>query len=358
MRLDRRRFLAGATAATAVATIGMPAVRGAEKRSLKVGAYGGVFKDTFEASILPDFTKATGIETETVAEPSGEAWVVQLDQAGKSGIAPADVSIVAQSDMARGETVDLWQSFDLTKIPGAKYIKPEFNHKAADGKINGIGAVCWYITLVSNTKAYPTAPTSWAEFWNPKNKDSLGLLALASNSYLLDITAATFFGGNEMLDTKDGVEKAITKLSELKANVKLWYRDEAQFEQEFRSGEIPMGQYYHDVTGLAIKDGFPVRSTFPKEGGVIEWGCWAMSKASKKMEEAQVFIDYMSQPAIQSAIARKIGVAPLVDRKLLDLTDAEFAAVSSDIKPIVPRFSLYLKSGDYIDQRWAEAITG
>ena len=56
------------------------------------------------------------------------------------------------------------------------------------------------------------------------------------------------------------------KIAELKPNVKLWYRDEAQFEQALKSGEIPMGQYYHDVTGLAAADGHPGALDLP-EGG-------------------------------------------------------------------------------------------
>ena len=45
-----------------------------------------------------------------------------------------------------------------------------------------------------------------------------------------------------------------------------------------------MGQYYHDVTGLAAADGQPVRSTFPKEGGIQDSGNWVLTKASKKVE--------------------------------------------------------------------------
>jgi putative spermidine/putrescine transport system substrate-binding protein len=359
MALDRRRFLAGASAATAIAAIGMPAVHAGPKRSLKIGAYGGYFQDTFVASIYPDFTKATGIEVEPIAEPTGEAWVVQLDSAAKSGIAPADVSIIANADLLRGSSTSLWAALDVAKIPNSKFIKPNFMYRSKDGQLNAVGAVSWYITLVTNTQAYPTAPTSWTELWNPKNKDRLGLLALASNSYLLDIAAQTFFGGTEMLSGKEGIDKAIAKVAELKPNVKLWYRDEAQFEQALKSGEVPMGQYYHDVTGLAVKDGFPVRSSFPKEGAVVEWGCWGVSKASKKLDEAHIFIDYMSQPKIQSALARTVGVAPVVERSLLDLTDAEFHAVSSDIKPIVPRYDIYVSAmNDYISQKWSEAITG
>ena len=135
--------------------------------------------------------------------------------------------------------------------------------------------------------------------------------------------------------------KAFEKLAEVKPNVRLWYRDEAQFEQALKSGEIPMGQYYHDVTGLAAADGHPVRSTFPKEGGILDSGNWVLSRASTKVDEAHVFIDYMSQPSVQGLMSRKVGTAPTLKRDVLDLTPEEFAAVSSDIAPIIPRYDLY-----------------
>ena len=138
--------------------------------------------------------------------------------------------------------------------------------------------------------------------------------------------------------------------------MRLWYRDEAQFEQALKSGEIPMGQYYHDVTGLAASQGNPVRSTFPKEGGVSDSGAWAVSRASQKLEEALVFIDYMSQPSIQSLMSRKVGTAPTIKRELTDLTDEEFAAVSSDIPPILPRYDLYVAKSDMLNQLWTEMI--
>ncbi len=140
--------------------------------------------------------------------------------------------------------------------------------------------------------------------------------------------------------------------------MRLWYRDEAQFEQALKSGEIPMGQYYHDVTGLAAADGNPVRSTFPKEGGILDSGSWAVSRASKKSEEAHVFIDYMSQPAIQATLSRKVGTSPTVKRDLLDLKPEEFAAVSSDIEPIIPRYDLQTSKADWLNQKWTELIVG
>ncbi|MFN2327190.1 MAG: extracellular solute-binding protein, partial [Gemmatimonadales bacterium] len=138
----------------------------------------------------------------------------------------------------------------------------------------------------------------------------------------------------------------------------LWYRDEGQFQQALETGEIPMGQYYHDVTGLAAADGKPVRSTFPEEGAVLDSGSWVVSSASDAIEASQVFIDYMAQPAIQAKLSRFVGTAPTVPRDMTDLTDEEFAAVSSDIQPILPRYDLYVDRADWVNQKWSEMVTG
>ena len=60
----------------------------------------------------------------------------------------------------------------------------------------------------------------------------------------------------------------------------------------------------------------------------------------------------------QREIAFHIGTAPTVHRKLLDLTDAEFGAVASDIPPILPRYDMYEKRGDWLNQKWSEMIVG
>jgi len=354
--LSRRSVLGAGVAGAAL--LAMPAVLRAQDKSLKVGVYGGYFKKSFDEHIFPEFTKASGIAVESIAEPTGEAWLVQLEQAAKAGQAPADVSMMSQTSTLKGQATELWTPIDIAKIKHGADLLERFVNKYPDGRIAGIGAVAWYITLVTNTDVYKEAPTSWEALWDPANADKLGLLALASNSFLLEVTAKTFMGGTNALDTEEGQLKAFEKLAEVKPNVRLWYRDEAQFEQALKSGEIPMGQYYHDVTGLAAADGQPVRSTFPKEGGIQDSGNWVISRASKKADEAHVFIDYMSQPSIQGLMSRKVGTAPTLKKEVLDLKPEEFAAVSSDIEPIIPRYDLYTTKSDWINQKWTELIVG
>jgi putative spermidine/putrescine transport system substrate-binding protein len=326
------------------------------QQSLKIGVYGGYFKDSFDAHIFPLFTEETGIAVESVAEPTGEAWYVQLEAAARAGQAPADVSMMAQVPFQRGAATGLWVPLDESAMPNLQYARPQLLNRGADGELIGVGAVSWYITLVTNTDVIPTEPTSWAEMWGD-HPNQLGLLALPANSFLLEVTATTFFGGTDVLNTEDGILQVIGKLEELGNNVQLWYRDEGQFQQALQSGEIPMGEYYHDVTGLAAADGFPVRSTFPQEGGILDSGSWAVTRASSKIEEAQTFINWFMQPYVQDLVARKLGTAPTVEREYLSLSDEEFSAVSSEITPIIPRYDLYLELGDWNNQIWAERIT-
>lgn len=351
----RRQFLKTTTAA-GLGVLAAPAILRAAGEPLKVGTYGGYFQESFDKHIYPAFTEATGIEIESISEPTGSAWLVQLQAAARAGQAPADVSMMTQTAASKGAKDKLWMPLDSSKLGNTSKLPEHFVRKYEDGSIYAIGALSWYITLVTNTETYPDAPTSWKDMWDPKYKDTLGLLAKVDNSFLLEVTATTWFGGTDIMDTDEGILKVMAKLAELKDNVRLWYRDEGQFQQALETGEIPMGQYYHDVTGLAAADGQPVRSTFPKEGGILDSGSWCLIKTSKRQEEAQIFINYMSQTDIQAKLARKVGTAPTVPRELTDLTDEEFAAVSSDIKPIIPRYDLYNTKGDWLNQKWAELI--
>ena len=353
--LSRRAVLGGGLAAAS--TLALPSLGRANDRSLKVAVYGGYFKDSFDKHIFPEFTKQSGIAVEAIASPASEAWLIQLQQAAKAGNAPADVSMMSQTGTLRGLSTELWTPIDAKRVKYFDNILSQFVTKYPDGRVAGIGAVAWFFTLVTNTNVYPTAPDSWAAIWDKANKDKIGLQALYAGG-MLEATATTFLGGTDILDTEEGLMKALEKLAEAKPNVALWYRDEAQFQQQLKAGEIPMGQYYHDVTGLAAAQGQPLRSTFPKEGGIQDSGSWVISRASKKADEAHVFIDYMSQPSIQALMSRKIGTAPTLPRDKLDLTAAEFSAVSSEIKPIIPRYDLYISKSDWLSQKWTEMIVG
>jgi putative spermidine/putrescine transport system substrate-binding protein len=148
------------------------------------------------------------------------------------------------------------------------------------------------------------------------------------------------------------------KLQEVKPNVKLWYRDEAQAQQAFNTGEVSLGQFYHDITTFAASQGEPLQSVFPTEGAILDSGFWHISANSENVEACHAFIDYMCQPAIQAELARTLGTSPVAKQETMDLTAEEYEAVSGPgpEAALRPEYQIYDELEDWIDQQWSEMI--
>jgi putative spermidine/putrescine transport system substrate-binding protein len=227
-----------------------------------------------------------------------------------------------------------------------------------DGMVMGVGAVSWYITLVSNTDRVPESPDTWTAFWDPKWRDELALLKNAANSYLIEICATCYFDGYDILATQDGVVEVLTKLQEVKPNVKLWWRDEATAQQQYNTGEVSLGQFYHDITTYAASQGEHLRSVFPTEGAILDSGFWAITKTTQNLDACVAFTDYMCQPEIQAELARTLGTTPTAKKETMDLSDKEYEAVGGPgpEAALRPKYEIYDEWEDFIDQKWTEMI--
>ncbi len=322
---------------------------------LTVSAWGGFFEETLAAEIYPGFTAETGINVKSIAQPEDSAWMTQLMAAARAKKAPADLSLVVDEVLIRGREVGLWATLDPANMEGTNALKDGYFKRGEDGKAYGVGALAFYTTFVTNTDYSADAPASWAELWEDKWDKKLGIVT-TPNSGLLEVTANTFFGGYEIMETREGLEKVIAKIAELKPQVSLWYRDEGQFQQSLEGGELNAGLYYHDVAMLSIWDGKPIASTFPAEGGIVSDAYWVVPRDSKNVSAAEKFLNYMSQPEVQAKMARQMGIFPIVPRASMDLTDEEFSAVGSEVEPIRVQTRIHLREGDWLETKYQEMI--
>jgi len=326
--------------------------------TIKVSTYGGFFEENF-AAMYPAFTEATGVTVESISQPTSEVWVVQLDQSVRAGTPPpADVSMLSGVGIQRAIKGDILATYPVSSLTNADNIAEGYIRTAEAGNVTGVGNVSWYITIVSNTERVPESPTSWTAFWDPAWENELALLRNAGNSFLIEITAAVYFGGYDILETQDGVLEVLTKLQEVKPNVKMWYRDEAQAQQAFNTGEVSLGQFYHDITTYAASQGEPLRSVFPDEGAILDSGFWAVTKTTENLAACVAFIDYFCQPQIQAELARTLGTTPTAKKETMDLTDEEYEAVGGPgpDAALRPKYEMYDEWEDWIDQRWTEMI--
>lgn len=360
--LTRREFIEK-TAVGAVAMGGLTLMPGfsaiAASSPLKVAVYGGFFKKVLDKELFAPFQKDTGIAVESQAEPTGPVMLQQVRSAVKAGKAPVDVAIFSVTAVLRGVKEDLWAPYSESEIPNLKYLAKAFIRPDSQGRLVGIGALSWYINLVYNYDVIKYRPDSYRAFWDPQHKNQVGLLRLVDNSFLLEITATTFFGGKKILDTKDGILKVISKLSEVKPNVKMWFESEATFEQALKTGEVPMGQLYHDVTTVMASKGAHVRSVFPKEGGVLDHGAWMLLRTSKRAKEAHVFVNYCCDPKVQDRVSMALGTSPTVSPQYLSLTkkDYENIAGPGPDAAITPYYELYVGEREtWLKEKWNEMV--
>ncbi|HEX6401061.1 MAG TPA: extracellular solute-binding protein [Actinomycetota bacterium] len=329
--------------------------------TIKVGTYGGFFEENFR-KIYPKFTKEFDVEVESVSQPTSEVWVVQLQQAIQAGGAPpADVSMLSGVGLQRAVNGDILAKYRTSDIPTSENLAEGYVKTDDEDNVTGVGGLSWYITLVSNTDRVKESPDTWAAFWDPAWENELALLRNAANSFLLEITAATHFDGYDILETQDGILEVMNKLAEVKPNVKLWFRDEAQAQPAYNEGEVSLGQFYHDITLFAASEaggGAPLRSVFPTEGAILDSGYWSISKTTENLGASVAFIDWMCRPEIQQELALTLGTIPSTKRETLTMTDAEYEAVAGPGPEVAlqPKYEIYDELEDWIDQNWSELI--
>ncbi len=352
-KLNRRHVLKTGAAGLAASTVlASPLI--AQSRSLKVGSYGGYFENSFKEYIYPAFTEATGITVESVTQPNSTDWLVTMQQAATAGTVPADISLYARDTMIKASRIgELLKPLDLKKIPASSNLDGYFVFEDTTGPI-GVGAMSWFTSMVINPGEVED-PASWAEFWDSATFEASLGLSKNYNSGVLDITAATFFDGEETMMTNEGILAILDKVREIKPNVAIWWSAESQMEQAMKNGDVIGGQYYLDVANLMALDGFPIKALFPKEGNLQDYGSWCLSSLSEKTEEAAEFMNFSSDPAIQALMSRKIGTAPLVDKSKTDLTDEEFAFVSGT-PSIKPAYEAYLDNETFIKESWDKML--
>lgn len=358
MSLTRRQWLRAAGATTMAALLPATPQRrafGTPARSLKVSTFGGYFERMFAEHVYPAFTKATGIAVQSIEQPEGAQFLLQLAAANQAGKPPMDVGCIIEVDVLRGRAMKLWSTLDGSKMPNLSRLLPNLA-PAANAALDNVAAMSVYMTLVVNPDEISPLPDSWTALWGP-HPNAWGVEP-GSASQIFEIAANVYFGGNDILMSKAGIDKVIGKIAEMKPNVKLWWQDEGTMQTALINDEVVGGLYFNDTAQTMLRNGTFVRSIFPKEGAVQSTNSWCQPSASTKVDEAREFINYCISPEAQQLIARFVGSAPVIDWHQTNLTEQEFGQVSSTTRPIYSASQARYQFTDYMEQQFTKMLTG
>jgi len=204
---------------------------------------------------------------------------------------------------------------DLSKLPSYSQLSERLRSLPlvrVAGKVYGVPFTWGPNPLLYDTKAFSSAPDSWAVLWDPKLKgkisvwDELSTLYMASQllgydqpdpSHLYNLTDAE-------------LENVKKKLLDLKPNIRKIWTTGGELTNLFENHEIVAAMGWPLMTNQLRKVNFPIGETIPKENTTGWIDHLMITSVSGHKDLALQFLEYMIQAKTQKAVADVTGYDP------------------------------------------------
>jgi putative spermidine/putrescine transport system substrate-binding protein/spermidine/putrescine transport system substrate-binding protein len=196
---------------------------------------------------------------------------------------------------------------DLSKIPAYPQLSARLRDSPlvkANGQTFGVPFVWGPNPLLYDTNAFPKAPDSWNDLWNPKLKGKISLWDELSSVYM----AAQILGydkpdPNQLYNLSDEQLEAVKKkLIELKPNIRKYWTTGGELTNLFQNHEITIAMGWPLMTTQLRKLNYPIGETIPKENTTGWIDHLMITAASSHKELAQAFLEYMVEPQTQKLV--------------------------------------------------------
>jgi len=200
--------------------------------------------------------------------------------------------------------------------------------------------------ILYNPDVVTTAPTSYADLWNPAYAGKVGVIDI---QYQTTIESAALINGGSMNNYEPGKEK----LLELKKmGVRIYPTNEAM-AQALGSGECAMCIMWLARARQWQKSGVPVKVAYPKEGVVIYTSEFCIPKNARNPDAAYAFLNASMEPQSQLEFAQNMGYPPPTTPSGLPKELADRVEIAEDqIKNVKMQDNEYLLKNDAQLQDW------
>lgn len=172
-----------------------------------------------------------------------------------------------------------------------------------DGKLFSIMVRCGHLGVSYNTKAISEEEAkSYKCFWKPEIKGKVGHF----DWHLPNLGQMSLLNGNASPFDIDAAawEKVKETTKSLRPQVGGFFDYGGTFNS-LKNGEmLAMAGIGDWITGVLQKDGAPVASVVPTEGGIQWTESWSIGKGTKNADVAKKFLQYMLSPEGQVHSAR------------------------------------------------------
>ncbi|MGI9514286.1 MAG: ABC transporter substrate-binding protein [Anderseniella sp.] len=284
---------------------------------ITVVSWGGSYGEAQDKALFTDASKNSGIEIVRESGASMSKACLQVE----SGSVTWDLVVTGSGGAAAAAAKGCLEKIDYNVVDVSDFYDNLFTDYCVGSDV--------FATVMSwNTDKYGEpgsegAPKSWADFFDVKKFP--GTRAYRANNVDGALEPALMADGvpadkvYEVLSTREGKERAINKIRELKPHIAVFWGSGAQQAQLMKDAEVDMTTGWNGRFDNAKKDGAKVGYTFNQ--ALLDYDCFAMPKGAPNKDTAMKFLAEISKPEYQANLPFHITYGP-TNKKAYEITKA------------------------------------
>ena len=289
-----------------------------------VVSWGGSYGAAQDNALFNDASKNTGIEINRESGASMSKVCLQV----QSGAVTWDLVVTGSGGAASAAEKGCLEKIDYDVVDVSDFYPNLYTDYC-------VGSDVFATVMAWNTDKYGEpgsegAPNSWADFFNVEKFP--GTRAYRANNVDGALEPAIMADGvpaekvYEVLATKEGKDRAINKIRELKPHIAVFWGSGAQQAQLMKDAEVDMTTGWNGRFDNAKKDGAKVGYTFNQ--ALLDYDCFAMPKGAPHKEVAMKFLAEVSKPEYQANLPFHITYGP-TNKKAYEVTTAPKELIES-----------------------------
>lgn len=268
---------------------------------LTIASWGGSYQEAQSKALFEPASANTGIEINQ--ETYGGMSDVRLQVS--SGQVTLDIVVSGSGSASRAAEEGLLEKLDYDVIDVSNFYPSLYDDYCVGGDV--------YSTVYSwNTDKFgDDGPQSWADFFDtekfPGSRAYRGTVSGALEPALMADGVAPE-DVYDVLDSEEGIERAINKIRELKPNIAVFWSSGAQHAQLMKDGEVDLSTGWNGRFDNAKADGAKVAYSFNQ--ALFDYDCFAIPKGAPNKDLAMKFLAEISTPEYQDDLPKYITYGP------------------------------------------------
>ena len=273
----------------------------AQNKTVTIASWGGSYQEAQSKALFEPAAANTGIVVKQ--ETYGGMSDVRLQVS--SGAVSLDIVASGSGSAARAGAEGLLEPLDYSVIDVSDFyptLKSEFC----------VGGDVFSTVYAWNTETYgDDGPQSWADFFDtgkfPGKRAYRNSVAGALEPALMadGVAPEDVYA---VLDSEEGIKRALDKIRELKPNIDVFWSSGAQHAQLMKDGEVDMATGWNGRFDNAAKDGGKVKYIFNQ--ALLDYDCFAIPKGAPNKDTAMEFLAEISKAEYQDDLPKYITYGP------------------------------------------------